>query len=141
MFFLSFFPVNNKLYINLRILTTDLCMFFFFPIFDSVDMHYKHYLNIFFVVVVLFQHFSDMTSLYSLNAAAPLKTAVKGASPPENCNNINRLYQDCKQNYQSSELLAKAQTSTGNIFNSYQNILYLKPSESLGTLKYLCSNH
>uniref|UniRef100_A0A493T1S5 Shortage in chiasmata 1 n=2 Tax=Anas platyrhynchos TaxID=8839 RepID=A0A493T1S5_ANAPP len=59
------------------------------------------------------KHFSDMTSLYSLNAAAPLKTAVKGASPPENCNNINRLYQDCKQNYQSSELLAKAQTSTG----------------------------
>ncbi|XP_068523326.1 protein shortage in chiasmata 1 ortholog [Anas acuta] len=59
------------------------------------------------------KHFSDMTSLYSLNAAAPLKTAVKGASPPENCNNINRLYQDCKQNYQSLELLAKAQTSTG----------------------------
>uniref|UniRef100_A0A8C3CBF6 Shortage in chiasmata 1 n=1 Tax=Cairina moschata TaxID=8855 RepID=A0A8C3CBF6_CAIMO len=59
------------------------------------------------------KHFSDMTSSYSLNAAAPLKTAVKGASPPENCNNINRLYQDCKQNYQSLELLAKAQTSTG----------------------------
>ncbi|XP_035166668.1 protein shortage in chiasmata 1 ortholog isoform X2 [Oxyura jamaicensis] len=59
------------------------------------------------------KHFSDMTSLYSLNAAPPLKTAVKGASPPENWNNINKLYPDCKQKYQSSELLAKAQTSTG----------------------------
>ncbi|XP_066844212.1 protein shortage in chiasmata 1 ortholog isoform X8 [Anser cygnoides] len=59
------------------------------------------------------KHFSDMTSMYSLNAAGPLKTAVKGASPPENWNNINRLYPDCKQNYQSLELLAKAQTSTG----------------------------
>ncbi|NXI63275.1 SHOC1 protein, partial [Anseranas semipalmata] len=37
------------------------------------------------------KHFSDMTSLYSLNAAAPLKTAVKGASPSENWNNVNRL--------------------------------------------------
>ncbi|NXV94140.1 SHOC1 protein, partial [Calonectris borealis] len=35
------------------------------------------------------KHFSDMTSSYSLNAAAPLETAVKGASPPENRNNFN----------------------------------------------------
>ncbi|NXF45397.1 SHOC1 protein, partial [Oceanites oceanicus] len=35
------------------------------------------------------KHFSDMTSSYSLNAAAPLETAVKAASPPENGNNFN----------------------------------------------------
>ncbi|NXE82852.1 SHOC1 protein, partial [Cochlearius cochlearius] len=35
------------------------------------------------------KHFSDMTSSYSLNAAAPIETAVKGDSPPENRNNFN----------------------------------------------------
>ncbi|NXI92644.1 SHOC1 protein, partial [Psophia crepitans] len=34
------------------------------------------------------KHFSDMTSSYSLNTAAPLETAVKGASPPENQNHF-----------------------------------------------------
>ncbi|NXN59434.1 SHOC1 protein, partial [Rynchops niger] len=34
------------------------------------------------------KHFSDMTSLYSLNTAAPLEKAVKGASPLENRNNF-----------------------------------------------------
>ncbi|NWW86472.1 SHOC1 protein, partial [Rhynochetos jubatus] len=33
--------------------------------------------------------FSDITSSCSLNAAVPLETAVKGASPPENWNNFN----------------------------------------------------
>ncbi|NWZ57336.1 SHOC1 protein, partial [Haliaeetus albicilla] len=35
------------------------------------------------------KHFSDMTYSYSLNAAAPLETAVKGASPPENWSSFN----------------------------------------------------
>ncbi|NXE11060.1 SHOC1 protein, partial [Lophotis ruficrista] len=35
------------------------------------------------------KHFSDMTSSYSLNATAPLETAVKGTSPPENRNNFS----------------------------------------------------
>ncbi|XP_064294842.1 protein shortage in chiasmata 1 ortholog [Phalacrocorax carbo] len=51
------------------------------------------------------KHFSDMTSSYSLNAAAPLETAVKGASSPENQNNFNTFYPDYKQNHQSLELL------------------------------------
>ncbi|XP_059690252.1 protein shortage in chiasmata 1 ortholog [Gavia stellata] len=51
------------------------------------------------------KHFSDITSSYSLNAAAPLETAVKSASPPENGNNLNSFYPDCKQNHQSLELL------------------------------------
>ncbi|NWU54346.1 SHOC1 protein, partial [Dromas ardeola] len=39
------------------------------------------------------KHFSDMTSSYSLNAAAPLERALKGASPLENA-----FYPDYKQN-------------------------------------------
>ncbi|NWQ78158.1 SHOC1 protein, partial [Columbina picui] len=35
------------------------------------------------------KHFSDMTSSYNVNAAAPLETAVKAVSPPENQNNFN----------------------------------------------------
>ncbi|NWR66825.1 SHOC1 protein, partial [Bucorvus abyssinicus] len=35
------------------------------------------------------KHFSDMTSSYSLNTAAPLETAVEGASLPVNQNNFN----------------------------------------------------
>ncbi|NWY62970.1 SHOC1 protein, partial [Chionis minor] len=35
------------------------------------------------------KHFSDMTSSYSLNTAAPLERAGKGASPLENGNNFN----------------------------------------------------
>ncbi|XP_028942419.1 LOW QUALITY PROTEIN: protein shortage in chiasmata 1 ortholog, partial [Antrostomus carolinensis] len=35
------------------------------------------------------KHFSVMTSSYSPNTAAPLETAVKGASPPENQNNFS----------------------------------------------------
>ncbi|KAF1557971.1 hypothetical protein FQV10_0012514, partial [Eudyptes schlegeli] len=35
------------------------------------------------------KHFSDMTSSYSLNAAAPPETAVKSASPPEDRSNFN----------------------------------------------------
>ncbi|NXO57530.1 SHOC1 protein, partial [Aramus guarauna] len=34
------------------------------------------------------KHFSDMTSSYSLNTAAPLEAVVKGASPPENQNSF-----------------------------------------------------
>ncbi|NWR07901.1 SHOC1 protein, partial [Paradoxornis webbianus] len=37
------------------------------------------------------KHFSDMTSSYSLNTAAPLEETVKGASHPENQNNFNTL--------------------------------------------------
>ncbi|XP_075344751.1 protein shortage in chiasmata 1 ortholog [Mycteria americana] len=59
------------------------------------------------------KHFSDMTSSYSLSAAAPLETEVKGASPPENGNNFNTFRPDYKQNHQSLELLGKAQKSTG----------------------------
>uniref|UniRef100_A0A8C3K2X9 Shortage in chiasmata 1 n=1 Tax=Calidris pygmaea TaxID=425635 RepID=A0A8C3K2X9_9CHAR len=51
------------------------------------------------------KHFSDMTSSYSLNTAAPLERAVKGASPLENQNNFNTFYPDCKQNHKSLELL------------------------------------
>ncbi|NXG58315.1 SHOC1 protein, partial [Hemiprocne comata] len=35
------------------------------------------------------KHFSEITSLHSLNAAAPPETAMKGALPPENRNNFN----------------------------------------------------
>ncbi|XP_010289046.1 PREDICTED: uncharacterized protein C9orf84 homolog, partial [Phaethon lepturus] len=59
------------------------------------------------------KHFSDMTSSYSLNAAAPLETEVKGASSPENQNNFNTFYPDYKQNHQALELHGKAQNSTG----------------------------
>nr|XP_009490774.1 PREDICTED: uncharacterized protein C9orf84 homolog [Pelecanus crispus] len=59
------------------------------------------------------KHFSDMTSSYSLTVAAPLETAVKGVSPPENQNNFNTFYPDYKQNHQSLQLLGKAQNSTG----------------------------
>ncbi|XP_010576486.1 PREDICTED: uncharacterized protein C9orf84 homolog [Haliaeetus leucocephalus] len=59
------------------------------------------------------KHFSDMTYSYSLNAAAPLETAVKGASPPENWSSFNTFYPDYKQSHQSLELLGKAQNSTG----------------------------
>ncbi|OPJ89198.1 hypothetical protein AV530_006954 [Patagioenas fasciata monilis] len=59
------------------------------------------------------KHFSDMTSSYNVNAAAPLETTVKGPSPPENKNNFNAFCLDYKQNHQSLELLSKAQNSTG----------------------------
>ncbi|XP_074876937.1 protein shortage in chiasmata 1 ortholog [Buteo buteo] len=59
------------------------------------------------------KHFSDMTYSYSLNAAAPLETAVKGASPPENWSSFNTFYPDYKQSHRSLELLGKAQNSTG----------------------------
>ncbi|KAM6227869.1 protein shortage in chiasmata 1 ortholog [Spheniscus humboldti] len=59
------------------------------------------------------KHFSDMTSSYSLNAAAPLETAVKSASPPEDRSNFNTSYPDYKQSHQSLQLLGKAQNSTG----------------------------
>ncbi|XP_009704851.1 PREDICTED: uncharacterized protein C9orf84 homolog, partial [Cariama cristata] len=59
------------------------------------------------------KHFSDMTSLYRLNAAAPLETAVKGASYPEKQNNFSTFYPDYKQNHQSLQLLGKAQNTTG----------------------------
>ncbi|KAL2293980.1 hypothetical protein Nmel_007688 [Mimus melanotis] len=58
------------------------------------------------------KHFSDISSC-SLNSAAPLEKTVKGASHPENQNNFNILHLDNKQNFQISELLDKAQTSTG----------------------------
>ncbi|XP_054665903.1 protein shortage in chiasmata 1 ortholog [Grus americana] len=51
------------------------------------------------------KHFSDMTSSYSLNTATPLKTVVKGASPPENRNSFKTFYPHYKQNHQSLELL------------------------------------
>ncbi|XP_052631939.1 protein shortage in chiasmata 1 ortholog [Harpia harpyja] len=51
------------------------------------------------------KHFSDMTYSYSLNAAAPLETAVKGASPPENWSSFNTFYPDYKQSHPSLELL------------------------------------
>nr|XP_009942703.1 PREDICTED: uncharacterized protein C9orf84 homolog [Opisthocomus hoazin] len=61
------------------------------------------------------KHFSDMTSSYSLNAAAAaaLETAVKSESPPENRNNFNTFYPNYKQNRQSSEMLGKGQNSIG----------------------------
>ncbi|XP_010003769.1 PREDICTED: uncharacterized protein C9orf84 homolog [Chaetura pelagica] len=59
------------------------------------------------------KHFSEITSSYNLNAAAPLETAVKGALPPENRNNFNTFCADYKQNHQSLQLLDKAQNSTG----------------------------
>ncbi|XP_074669737.1 protein shortage in chiasmata 1 ortholog [Strix aluco] len=59
------------------------------------------------------KHFSDTTTSYSLNAAAPLETAVKGVSPSENWSNFNTFYPDYKQNHPSFELLGKAQNSTG----------------------------
>lgn len=77
-------------------------------------MYYKHSSSIFFF---WFQHFSDMTSSYSLNTAAPLERAVKGASPLENQNNFNAFCPDYKQNHQSLELLGKTQNSPGNILN------------------------
>ncbi|XP_031464196.1 protein shortage in chiasmata 1 ortholog isoform X2 [Phasianus colchicus] len=73
------------------------------------------------------KHFSDITSSYSLNAAAPLKTTVKSSSLPENWNTFKRLYPDYKQNSQSLELLPKAQTSTGpSHVNSEDTFLPLK---------------
>ncbi|XP_037980419.1 protein shortage in chiasmata 1 ortholog [Motacilla alba alba] len=60
----------------------------------------------------ILKHFSDMISSYSLNTAA-LEKIVKGASHPENQNNVNTLYLDNKQNCQILELLDKAQNSTG----------------------------
>ncbi|XP_037230061.1 protein shortage in chiasmata 1 ortholog [Falco rusticolus] len=47
------------------------------------------------------KHFSEMMSSYNLNAAAPLETAGKSASHPENQNDFNILYLDYKQNDQS----------------------------------------
>ncbi|KAM6104704.1 protein shortage in chiasmata 1 ortholog [Pterocles gutturalis] len=49
--------------------------------------------------------FSNMTSLYGPNTAAPLEAAVKGASSTENWNDFNTFYPEYKQNHQSSELL------------------------------------
>ncbi|XP_064903155.1 protein shortage in chiasmata 1 ortholog [Columba livia] len=59
------------------------------------------------------KHFSDMTSSYNINAAAPLETTVKGPSPPEKRNNFNTFCPDYKQNHQSLELPGKTQNSTG----------------------------
>ncbi|KAM6230100.1 protein shortage in chiasmata 1 ortholog [Porphyrio hochstetteri] len=64
------------------------------------------------------KHFSGMASSYSLNTAAQLEKAVKGASPQENRNSFNTLCPDYKQNHQSLELLGKAQNSTGNILRT-----------------------
>ncbi|XP_025917356.1 protein shortage in chiasmata 1 ortholog [Apteryx rowi] len=50
------------------------------------------------------KHFSDITSLYSLNPAAPPEVEVKCASPPKNWNSFNTLCPNYNQNYQSSEL-------------------------------------
>nr|XP_009675100.1 PREDICTED: uncharacterized protein C9orf84 homolog [Struthio camelus australis] len=47
------------------------------------------------------KHFSDITSLYSLNPAAPLEAEVKYASPPKTW---KTLYPHCNWNYQSLEL-------------------------------------
>lgn len=58
-----------------------------------------------------------MTYSYRLNAAAPLETAVKGTSPPENWSSFHTFYPDYKQSHQSLELLGKAQNSTGSILN------------------------
>ncbi|KAK4816037.1 hypothetical protein QYF61_011027 [Mycteria americana] len=58
------------------------------------------------------EHFSDMTSSYSLSAAAPLETEVKGASPPENGNNFNTFRPDYKQNHQSLELLGPSRMNS-----------------------------
>ncbi|XP_068280011.1 protein shortage in chiasmata 1 ortholog [Nyctibius grandis] len=59
------------------------------------------------------KHFTDMTCSYSLNTAAPLETSVKGASPPENQNNVKTFCPDYQQNHKSLELLGKAQNSAG----------------------------
>ncbi|OXB77148.1 UNVERIFIED_CONTAM: hypothetical protein H355_014719, partial [Colinus virginianus] len=80
----------------------------------NVDLCYKHCSSAF----LWFQHFSDITSSYSRNAAASLKT-VKHASSPEYWNTFNRLYPDYKQNCQPLELLPKAQTSTGQAFRTH----------------------
>ncbi|XP_074424981.1 protein shortage in chiasmata 1 ortholog [Larus michahellis] len=69
------------------------------------------------------KHFSDMTSLYSLNTDAPLEKAVKGASPLENRNNFNTLYPDYKQNHQSLELLGKAQNKLGTSHTNSEAII------------------
>ncbi|XP_072216456.1 protein shortage in chiasmata 1 ortholog [Excalfactoria chinensis] len=74
--------------------------------------------------------FSDITSSYSINAAAPPKTTVKHASPPENWNTFKRPYPDYKQNSQSLELLPKAQIITGpSRVNSEATFLPLKHNQ------------
>ncbi|XP_019466210.1 protein shortage in chiasmata 1 ortholog-like [Meleagris gallopavo] len=76
------------------------------------------------------KHFSDITSSYCTNAAAPLKTTVKRSSPAENWNTFKRLYPNYKQNSQSLELLPKAQTSTGPFHvNSEATFLPLKHNQ------------
>ncbi|XP_065603145.1 protein shortage in chiasmata 1 ortholog [Cyrtonyx montezumae] len=76
------------------------------------------------------KHFSDITSSYSRNAAASLKTTVKHASPPEYWNTFNRFYPDYKQTCQPLELLPKAQTSTGPPHaNSEASFLPLKHNQ------------
>ncbi|XP_062456220.1 protein shortage in chiasmata 1 ortholog [Rhea pennata] len=50
------------------------------------------------------KHFSDITSLYSLNSAAPPEAEVKCASPSKKWNIFNTPYPNYKQNYQSLEL-------------------------------------
>ncbi|KAM9367979.1 protein shortage in chiasmata 1 ortholog [Phaethornis superciliosus] len=59
------------------------------------------------------KHFSEMTSSYSVKAAAPLEAVVKAALSPGNMNNFNTFCPDFKPNHQSLDLLSKAQNSTG----------------------------
>ncbi|XP_063279298.1 protein shortage in chiasmata 1 ortholog [Prinia subflava] len=80
------------------------------------------------------KHFSDMISSYSLNTAAPLEKAVKGAPHPENQNNFNTLYLDNKQNCQILELLDKAQNSTGTSHWSSEALIP-PPNHPKGFLK------
>ncbi|KAM9214026.1 protein shortage in chiasmata 1 ortholog [Leptosomus discolor] len=75
------------------------------------------------VPIKVLKHFSDMTSSYSLNAAALLETAQKGASPP---GKFNKCYPDYKQNRQSLELLGKAQTST-SFLEEFRHTTFKRP--------------
>ncbi|CAN0308015.1 unnamed protein product, partial [Bubo scandiacus] len=76
------------------------------------------------------KHFSDTTSSYSLNAAAPRETAVKGVSPSENWSNFNTFYPDYKQNHPSFELLGKAQNSTEYFFTTFSDCATQESSKS-----------
>ncbi|KAM6033329.1 protein shortage in chiasmata 1 ortholog [Chlamydotis macqueenii] len=72
------------------------------------------------------KHFSDMTSSYSLNVTAPLETAVKGTSPPENQNEFNIMHPDYKQNHQSLQLLGTSHMNSEAIIpalNHHQHFL------------------
>ncbi|XP_010211050.1 PREDICTED: uncharacterized protein C9orf84 homolog [Tinamus guttatus] len=59
------------------------------------------------------KHFSEITSLYSLNPAAPPESEVKCASPAKKWSIFDILYPNYDQNYQSSDLQDKAQAATG----------------------------